>query len=234
MKACKRTIKALISKELKDYDKNPIIIIALFLPFLTSIFYGNIFKEVLFKIDLCINSGITFLGIILMPYLIIEEKEKHTLDVLILYSVNSFEFLMGKVLPFIFFALFANILSVLNIFKLNFITFIEIILIIFISLLSVTLIGALIGFVCRNQSEAMFVSIIIMLLIYIVTLGGSLNSVLSRISSLCGISAMNLLLGNIIEGKGIFSSPQSLIIMIIWIILPIILFRVIYKRKKFE
>ncbi len=146
MKFSTRTVKAIIAKEFKDYYRNPIILIAVFLPTFFTIFYSNMFNNSFLKI-LCINSNIIFCGLFIPPYLITEEKENNTLDALILFSVNSFEFLIGKILPYIFLSLFANLLALLFILKLDFVNFLQILFLIFISLIGLILVGTLVGFI---------------------------------------------------------------------------------------
>ncbi len=230
----KKIVKALIIKELKDYYRNPIVLVILFLPVFFTMFYYNMFNNSkLMSVNMCINYGIIFSGSFLPSYLITEEKDKKTLDVLILSSVNSLEFLIGKLLPCIFLSLLANIIS-LFIFKLNFISFLQITFLIFISLLSIIFIGTLIGFVCRNQSEAMICSVLIIVFLYIVPLLRNLNLVTSKISSLLGISNMDLVINNILKDKGFFYSNYSLLVMAFWVILPVFIFSYIYKHKKLE
>lgn len=229
----KKIVKALIIKELKDYYRNPIALIVLFSPIFFTIFYSNILNDSKFMINACINCGIIFSGLFLPSYLITEEKDKKTLDVLILSSVNSIEFLIGKLLPCIFLSLLANTIS-LFIFKLNFIIFLQITLLIFISLLSIIFIGTIIGFAARSQSEAMIYSVIIIAFIYIVPLLGNLNLLPSKISSILGISNMDLVITNILNDKGFFYSVYSILIIILWTILPIFIFSHMYKHKKLE
>lgn len=230
MNFSKKTVIALISKELKDYYRNPIVLIILFLPILFTIFYSNTFSNYILKINICINSDIIFSGLFLPQYLITEEKENYTLDALILFSVNSIEFLIGKLLPCIFFSLFANLLS-LFILKLNAISFIQIAFLIFISLLGLILIGALIGFICKNQPEAMICSIITIAVLYVIPIIGNINAITSKISLFLGISNMDLLIKNILKGKTMFYSLQSLFIMLIWVIIPICIYIYMYKHK---
>lgn len=229
----KKTVKALIIKELKDYYRNPIVLIILFLPTFFTIFYSNIFNDSSLKINICINSGIIFSGLFLPPYLITEEKDNKTLDALILFSVHSYEFLVGKLLPCLFFSLLSNMLSLFA-FKLNFINFLQIVFLMFISLIGIILIGTLIGLMCRNQPEAMTCSIIIISLLYMVPIIGNLNVVTSKISLLLGISNMDLVIKNIINGKGLFYSVFSLLVMVVWVIVPIFIFSHIYGSKKLE
>jgi ABC-2 type transport system permease protein len=229
----KKIVRALILKELKDYCKNPFVLIVLFLPIFTNMLYFNTYSNSKLRIIMCINYGIIFSGLFLPSYLITEEKDKRTLDSLMLFSVNSYEFLIGKLLPCTLFSLIANMIS-LFMFKLNFISYLQVTFLIFISLVSIILIGTLIGFKCRNQSEAMIYSVIIIALLYIMPLAGNLNLVMSKISSIIGISNMDLIIEDILNGKGLFCSAYSLLVMAFWAIFPILIFSYIYKFEKLE
>jgi hypothetical protein len=60
----------------------------------------------------------------------------------------------------------------------------------------------------------------------------SLMKTFNNINNLINVSIMNFMIKNILNGKGLLYSEYSILIVFIWLIIPSILFILIYKTKK--
>lgn len=238
-----RKTKAIFIKELKEYYRNPSVILMLLLPLAFSLLYINIFRNISkgipFVRSFCIDFNVVFSSIQLPTILICEEKDKKTLDVLILSSVSPFEFIVGKILPIIIISIVSNILVFLLL-NLSSTYIIPFLLITIINSFSMIILGCIIALICENQMKVKLYSILSLVIFFILPtsslfttiIDSTFFKILNNTSNVLGINQMNLIIENIISGKGLFYSKIALLIILIWLIIPFTIFSYIYKIKK--
>ncbi|WP_010236079.1 ABC transporter permease [Clostridium arbusti] len=166
-----RKTRAIFIKELKEYYRNPYIIFVLLLPLVFSLFYSNLFRDTKIFIpvmNFCINLSIVLLGIQLPSYFILEEKEKKTLDVLILSSVNALEFITGKLLPIIIVSIISNMI-VLFLFNTNFECIISLIIITTVNSLIMIVFSTIIALISTNQMHGQLYLILFIIIFFHIT-----------------------------------------------------------------
>lgn len=163
-------------------------------------------------------------------FYIVEEKEKRTLDVLMLSGVSPLEFIIGKNLTTICVTTLTSTFMLL-LSKINFIYLPSLFILIFIIIVSEVILMSLVGIIANNSMECLLYSFPFVIALLFAPLF-SFNRAFYRINSLINISNMNFMIKNILDGKGFFYSQYSLLVITIWLIIPLILFSVIYKAKK--
>lgn len=227
-------VKALFIKELKDYYRNPNVLITFLLPAILVFLLGFIPNKSaslnMFFLTFSLNYGIGFICLPSIAMLISEEKEKNTLDVLALSSVTSTEFLISKILlPFVLSII--NILIALILFKINVVHFPQFFIIELMNIISIILIGATIGMICDTLTNASIFSMIILLFIMIIPSFSSANHIFNTIANFLGTYHSNLLVENINKGYSMVYSKYSLFIMFVWIIIPTFIFILTYNKR---
>lgn len=237
MKLSIRHIKAICMKELKDYYKNPLTLLVLIVPFLLffifflihTIRHGDL-KSFSTVLPVLLDYNISFSCVIFPSFYIVEEKEKKTLDVLILSGISPLEFLCGKMFPTVFITMLTSI-SMLILSKINFIYLPSLCILFLIITMSEVILMSLIGIIAENNIQVLIYSLpFIFILMYVPIL--SFSNISYRINSFINISNMNFMIKNILNGNGFFYSEYSLLVIFIWLIVPSIFFILLYKTKK--
>ncbi|UZW14453.1 ABC transporter permease [Clostridium pasteurianum] len=232
-----RKCKAVFIKDLKEYYRSPAILAVLIMPIFYCLLYMTIFandtniKFGTFLINFCVDTNVLLPSMTIPTQFICEEKEKKTLDVLILSSVSPSEFLVGKLSPIILLSIISNIIifSIINISSTYIVPFLVITMI---TTLSFIIIGSIIGFVCNTPSQATMYLMPIITVLFFIPPMSLFSKTVEKFSHILGISQMNIIVQNIISGKGLFYSKISLFVILIWILIPFTIFSYIYKHKK--
>ncbi len=238
MKSSIRHIKAIFVKEIKDYYKNPLtllvlsasIIVFFMIVFIHRIKHGGNSSLNYFSIVLALDYNISFSCTFFPSFYIVEEKEKRTLDVLILSGISPLEFLLGKTLPTVFIIMLTSTCMLL-LSKINFRYLPSLCILVFIIISSEVILMSLIGIISKNSIQSLIYSLPFVLILMFVPMF-SFNKTIYKINSLINVSNMNFIIKNILNGKGFFYSQYSLFVIFTWLIVPSILFILIYKTKK--
>lgn len=237
MRSSIRHIKAIFIKEINDYYKNPFTLIVLsaslivfFIIFLIHRFKHGSSSLSYFNIALALDYNISFSCTLFPPFYIVEEKEKRTLDSLILSGISPLEFLLGKNLPTVLITMLTSTCMLL-LAKVNFRYLPSLCILIFIVIISEVILMSLIGIISKNSVQSLMYSLPFVLILLLAPML-SLMKTFNNINNLINVSIMNFIIKNILNGKGLLYSEYSLLIVLIWLIIPSILFILIYKTKK--
>lgn len=238
MKIKSYKIKALFLKDLKSTFANKNIFLLIFLPIVFSIIYTFLFKDVDLMggmvISLCSLMNLVIVPICLLSMMISEEKEKNTLRTLMMSGVNGYEFLLSKSIVILLITMITSTL-------IFFITGVQIALLggylflIFLTSLSLIFFGAIFGILCKNQMATGSMSAPMMLALLMPAVFSELNSGLKYVARLFPTMSFSELLTKLINGSSIFSFTTETVIsygvFLIWIVLGIVLFVLIYRKK---
>ncbi len=182
----------------------------------------------------CVIMNICMCSIFCVAGSLAEEKEKHTLRVLMTSSVNGMEFYLGSVLPVLIESMIVNTL-------LPFITGLSMtgvqwgcyLLLSTLSSLIGTIMGMLIGIYSKDQMNASVITTPFMLLLLLLPMLNGIHPILDAISSLTFTGVIL----DFTNHMSINDNPLqlgSLIVLIVEIIIATVLFLVIYKKSGFE
>lgn len=232
-------VKTLIIKDLKNLIRNLNVSFMLLLPIGFALLYKNImpsteaFNPSVFVFELCILLNVGLIPISVVAMSIAEEKEKHTLRTLILSNVSASEFLIDKV--FVGYLLFI-IDSILIFFICGMeITSLPWYFIVFsISAISALLFGAIVGLLSKDQMTTGYYSTPVMLL-FMAPIFGMMNETLDKVTNILPTKSM-LQLFTVKNFQDLLTQDSlfSLGVILVWIILSIIIFRIIYKKNRFD
>ncbi|URZ03628.1 ABC-2 transporter permease [Clostridium felsineum] len=239
MKKSIRHIKAIFLKELQDYRRNPITLLGLgfFIggPLFLTVFFRGVTRNGNFKASyvaismiliMCISAPATSFS----ASYIVEEKEKKTLDVLMLSEISTLEFFIGKN----FLVMCTSILMstvMLILFRVKLLYLPGLFILISVVTISELIVMSIIGFIAQNSIQSL-IYLLPSMLIFMVLPEFQPFEVFSNINSFINISNMNFIIKNVLEGKGFFYSGYSLFVIGLWLIVPLIIFTYIYKKKK--
>lgn len=232
-----RKCKALFIKDLKEYYRSPAVLVMIIMPIFFCFVYANLFRNdtntrfIAFIINFCIDTNVLFPSMTLPVNSICEEKEKKTLDVLMLSSVSPIEFLIGKLLPVTIISVISNII-IFYILKINSMYIIPFLIITMTTTLSFIIIGSILGLIFATPSQATIYFMPLVTILFFIPVISVFSKTVEKFSHILGISQMNIIIQNIISGKGLFYSKVGLLITLIWLIVPFIIFSYIYKHKK--
>lgn len=182
----------------------------------------------------CVIMNICMCSIFCVAGSLAEEKEKHTLRVLMTSSVSGIEFYFGSVLPVLIESVIVNIsLPFITGLTMTSIQWISFIVLSTLSSLIGTIVGMLIGIYSKDQMNASVITTPFMLVLLLLPMLNGIHPILDTISSLTFTGVIMDFANNMSVNANPFQF-DSLIILIVEIIIATILFLVLYKKNGFE
>ena len=243
MKLRGHTLGVLIKKDIKVLFTNKNILIMIFLPVIFALLYQMIYGDMA-KNDvmhasfvLCISELVNMVAIPLtgLGMMIAEEKEKHTLRVLMLSDVSASEYLASKVIVnlivmecigIIIFFVTAAPFHALPLY----------LLVTTLTALAILLFGAVIGIASKDQMSTSTWATPLMFLFLLPPMLGEFNNFMASIAKFVPTFALNEMIKAIIDGQSIFTSAMlsNFVLIGVWIILGAASFVFMYKKKRFD
>ncbi|PGZ94426.1 ABC transporter permease [Bacillus pseudomycoides] len=230
-----KRFSAIVRKEMYDAGKNSQILIMALLPIILALFYSNIDSQKEFFAGFTVAMTLTMVGSFVQAIMIAEEKEKHTLRVLMLSPANSLEVILGKSVLTIFFVIVSSFacLLILGTLKGNIGMLIVILLM---GTLLCIILGTIVGLLSQNMAQTSIVGMPIFLLF---TLGPMLqeivkNEVVKKAVGFLPTSHIMEAVGKAIHGKGFSAIQEHLINNAIWIAFLIVICLFVYKKKQLD
>lgn len=233
-----RRVNALLKKEMKDFVKNPNVLIMFILPISFAFMYSRMLGDKLANdlakvsmLNMCIGMSFTMVGVFVVAMMIAEEKEKNTLRTLMLSGVSPVEFMFGKVLITFIATMIINIAIFFMLGVSSKYLGIFILLSVLVGI-SMMLIGGIIGILSKDQMSTGIVGMpVLMVLLILPMLSQTLdNNIIKTLGELIPNAGMNTMLLNAVAGNA-FSSMKPLIVILAWIIISAGLFAYSYKKK---
>jgi len=230
-----RRFQAIVSKEWKDAAKNPQVLLMVGMPIFFAFLFSKMGQNSLGGLASAILMALVMSGAFIQGMTVAEEKEKHTLRVLMLSPATATEILMGKsclsaiyTLISIVLAIFVSGVALTNIPAIA--VMIVLLLIIFIAF------GTIIGLLSRTVSESSIVGLPVLLIFIMGPIFAPalkvelLTTIVSYLPSDHFIQAMIQL-----EPGGSFGDiSANLINMAIWMVVSIVLAAIVYSKKRFD
>lgn len=247
MKLSMRKVKAITSFKTVSMLKNLTILLAPLMAIMMTMIMKALLPQtqesegtVSFSTDTyALMFGVFFnvvMGAIMMgAYPLAEEKEKHTLRVLMTSSVNSVEYFIGTIIPSLGIIVIVNLL-LLPLSGVHFSPFTIGIYLIYTVLISVIslMIGFIIGMVSKNQMQAGLVGTPAMLVFTMLPMFRVFNETLAKISSYVYSGVFATFIDASVTADGTMVSIHNMAVLGGWFILLVCLFMYIYKRNGLE
>lgn len=165
-------------------------------------------------------------------YPMAEEKEKHTLRVLMTSSISSLEYFTGSLLPSLLIVEAANIILV-PVAKVSFHDVHLASFLILSTIMSIIclLLGNIVGIFVKNQTQAGIISMPFMLGVVFIPMLGMYNDVLGKISDYTFVGVFTNYMTGVLSSKGYQWNVQDIIVLLAWFLICLGLFIFFYKRN---
>ncbi|WP_369901742.1 ABC transporter permease [Bacillus manliponensis] len=230
-----RRLSAILRKEMQDLKSNAQIFLMAAVPIILSLFYKNAGAETVFLSVIVIAMVWCMVTPIIQATLIAEEKEKHTLRVVMLSPASPLEVMLGKALPTI---VLSYLLSIGSLWILGTLQGDPVLLssVILLGIVFATIIGTMIGLLAKNMVQVSVIGTPFSLLL----LAGPIlkhtvdNEFVKDVLSYLPTDHFGLALFSVLEGKGFSAIDMNLLNISIWMIITFIICLVIYKKKQLD
>lgn len=217
----------------------PVMVIAMV--YVCKILYGINSEGNLppFLTGLLLNLGITMNicseGFVMVGTMIAEEKEKHTLRVLMTSSITGVQYFIGSIIfPFVllmavnYIVLFISGIPLENVPMFTFF-----IVSVTVSLTSCVL-GMIVGICAKNQMNANLIAYPFMIVFMMVPVFGNLSETLHKISGFLFTGVMTGMTESLAAEGSYTMEPVDMAVLFGELVISILVFLVLYKRNGFE
>lgn len=198
---------------------------------------GGVLSPVL--IGMVLNLGITMNicmdGFVMVGTAIAEEKEKHTLRVLMTSSVTGMQYFIGSVLfPFVqvmvinYIVLFISGVSVRDVPAFTFF-FVSMM----VSIISCVL-GMIVGICAKNQMNASLLSYPFMIIFMLIPIFGNMSERLHKISDLLFTGVMTGMTDCLAAGEKYVLKSLDIAVLFGELIISVLVFLMLYKKNGYE
>jgi len=230
-----RRVSAILRKEMQDLKNNAQILLMAILPLGLALFYKQMGQGKEFMGGFVIVMILCMVTTISQATLIAEEKEKHTLRVLMLSPASPFEIIIGKALPII---VLTFAISFLNLFILDVLqgNMLFMFLLMLLGTLVFIIFGTIIALLAKNLVQvSVIASPVAMVLLMTPVLSNVIkNDILKNILSYLPTNHIFEAFVSIVEGKDFSAIAADLINVSIWLVISIIVCLFVYKKKQLD
>lgn len=230
-----RRFSAIFRKELQDIKANASVLVMAVTPIILAFVYGQMDAPKEEISTLPTVMALVMIGSFVQAALIAEEKEKHTLRVLMLSPASSLEVLLGKsvLTGLITFAICFIDFAILGVVKGN-IALIVVFLIV--SIVFFLMLGTAIGLIAKTTASTSVVGMPILFGFLLPPFLGGLikNEFVTKAIEFLPTKHLVDAMPELMDGKGFSTVSGDLINIIIWCVLSIILCIVVYQKKQMD
>lgn len=218
---------------------NPIIalmIVMVFRRVMTNLPQANgVFRVDAFLLGLGLIMNIVSGGLMISSTSIAEEKEKHTLRVLMTSSVKSNEYLVGSLIPTFSIIMIVNLLLI----PASGIAYSAIDLPVFLLITAAgTLISIILGFVVgiltKDQTQSGVICTPLLLVFTMLPQLRFFSSTIDKVSSYSYSGVIAGYVDGIFSKEGYFLNALDLVTMSVWFVLGIVIFLIAYRKRGME
>ncbi|PDY48156.1 ABC transporter permease [Bacillus pseudomycoides] len=230
-----RRLSAILRKEVQDLKNNAQILLLALLPIGLAFFYKQLGSGKEMMGGIVVVMVMSMIVTIAQATLIAEEKEKHTLRVLMLSPASPIEVIVGKSLPIIILSIVLNFVSL---FLLNVLqgSILLLSVIIVIGTLLFIILGTLVGLLAKSLVQ---VSVITTPISMILLMGPILNEVIKnemikKVVSYLPTNHIFEAIVSVVNGKGFSVIQTNLLNISIWLVITVIVCMFVYKKKQLD
>ncbi|ANC10641.1 MULTISPECIES: ABC transporter permease [Bacillus cereus group] len=229
-----RRVSAIFRKEVQDFKTNSQVLLMAFLPIILSFLFSRfgVGKEML---GITTITAFLFVAGFVQSMVIAEEKEKHTLRVLMLSPASSVEVLLGKS---ILTACLTLGICIVNLFILNQFSG-NLLLLGFIFLCGTILfivIGTMIGLLAASVPQTSIIGMPILMTMYLAVQFEPMveNKVIKTMIGYLPTSHIVKALNSLVGGAGFSSISGHVLNVAVWLIIALIACLIVYKKKQMD
>ncbi|MGG0291267.1 ABC transporter permease [Bacillus pacificus] len=230
-----RRFSAIFRKEVQDIKANASVLVMAALPLVFSFVYQQMDGPKEQIANMVTLMALTMVGSFVQAALIAEEKEKHTLRVMMLSPASTLEVLLGKsaLTALITFVICISNFAILGVIKGNMVL---IALFLLVSIFFFLMLGTAIGLIAKTTASTSVVGMPILFVFLLAPmLGGFIKSeFVKKVIDFLPTKHLADAMPKLLAGKGFSTVSGDLINIIIWCVLSIILCIVIYKKKQMD
>lgn len=230
-----RRFSAILRKEVQDFKSNSQVLMMLVLPIFMAFLYSRMGQMQGGAVSLTTIMSLVFIGGFVQAMMIAEEKEKHTLRVLMLSPASAFEVLIGK-------SALTGIMTVavcfINLFILDKLEGnIALLLLIFVfGTILFTLIGTCIGLLAQNVPQTSIIGMPILFFFFLADLLEMLvkNESIKTAFQYLPTKNISEAISSIMKGEGFSAISNNVLNVTIWLVAALIISLFIYKKKQLD
>ena len=230
-----RRLSAILRKEVQDFKSNSQVLMMIGFPLLFAIIYGQAeeFREM--AANLTVVMALVFIGGFVQAMMIAEEKEKHTLRVLMLSPASSAEVLIGKSLLTGIMTIVVCFTNLLILDKLEG-NFVLLLFIFVLGTILFNLIGTCIGLLAQNVPQTSLIGMPILFIFLLADLlelfvkSESLKKALQYLPTKSVGEAMN----SVMQGKGFSAISGNILNISIWLAVALVISLIVYRKKQID
>ncbi|MBG9735190.1 ABC transporter permease [Paenibacillus alvei] len=229
-------VTAMIQKEWKEAMRNQMLLITAALPLIFAFMFSNgTIDDGATLLMMPINMALLITCLFAQSMMVAEEKEKHTLRVLMLSPAKPIEVLLGKSAISVFLTLCALIATFL-IAKTPGLPLIGLAMLIVPSLIMYVAFGTLTGLLSRTTMETSFVGMPLMIVFLMGPAFSNVfnSSVVDTIVAYLPTSQLSEAAQKLWDGQGLFSISIHVGIITIWMAASIIITLIAYRSKRYD
>lgn len=238
MKINMRCFKALFKKDFKNTFTNKNIFLMILLPILFCVIYSKILGNVFtgegapILLNMCTAMTLSVVPLNILPGMVAEEKEKHTLRSLMMANVSATDFLLSKaVVTMIITLIDALVIYLIVGMSMSYLAF----YLLFVTLTSLGLLffGAFIGLLAKDQMNAGTLAVPLMLVLMLFPMLAQANKVFETLSIAFPTGSFQTLFFTLVSNQSLLSTDCLVAfgVSVLWIVLGVVLFALIYKKR---
>ncbi|WP_144492585.1 MULTISPECIES: ABC transporter permease [Bacillus cereus group] len=229
-----RRVSAIFRKEVQDFKTNSQVLLMASLPIIFAFIFSR-FGQGSAGVGIITLMAFLFVAGFVQSMVIAEEKEKHTLRVLMLSPASSIEVLLGKS---ILTACLTLGICIVNLFILDQLSG-NLVLLGFIVLCGTILfivIGTMIGLLAESVPQTSLIGMPILMTMYLAAQFEPLveNKVIKTMIEYLPTSHMAKAINSLVEGAGFSSISGHVLNVGVWLILSLIACLIVYKKKQMD
>ncbi len=230
-----KRFSAIVRKEIYDAGKNSQVLLMALLPIILALFYSNIGSDKEFLAGFTIAMTLTMVGCYVQAIIIAEEKEKHTLRVLMLSPANPLEVILGKSILTILFVIAASFVSLLILGTLKGNIGMLVVILLLGTLLCIIL-GTIVGLLSQNIAQTSIIGLPVFLLFMMGPMlqGFVKNEIVIKTVRFLPTNHITEALNKALHGKGFSAIQEHLINNAIWMAALMIICFFVYKKKQLD
>ncbi|WP_430477042.1 ABC transporter permease [Bacillus cereus] len=229
-----RRVSAIFRKEVQDFKTNSQVLLMASLPIIFAFIFSR-FGQGSAGVGIITLMAFLFVAGFVQSMVIAEEKEKHTLRVLMLSPASSVEVLLGKS---ILTACLTLGICIVNLFILDQLSG-NLVLLGFIVLCGTILfivIGTMIGLLAESVPQTSLIGMPILMTMYLAAQFEPLveNKVIKTMIEYLPTSHMAKAINSLVEGAGFSSISGHVLNVGVWLIISLIACLIVYKKKQMD
>lgn len=186
-------------------------------------------------LSLGISLNLCMDGFLMVGTAIAEEKEKHTLRVLMTSSVTGMQYFIGSILfPFVLMNIINIVVLVISGISMSQVSVAAFLLVSAAASLISCVMGMIVGLCAKNQMNANLISYPLVIVLMMIPMFGNLSEKLHHISGFLFTGVLTEMASGFAEGMSYTLKPLDIAVLIGELIISILVFLVLYRRNGYE